>query len=206
MEILRRSVVVIICLFAPLYMSAQTLGTDEMAFSSSYKLETAGDYAKAILAIKEINGPESYETNLRLGWLNYLVKDYVSSKVHYEKCIQQMPYSIEAKFGLVYPLAALNSWDLVVSQYQNILKIDALNTTANYRLGLIYYNRKNYVEAIGYFEKVVNLYPFDYDSSLMLGWSKLLSGKANDAKLLFKKSLLIRPGDASANEGLAKIK
>lgn len=206
MEIVKRSLVVIICLCAPLLMSAQTLGIDEKAFSSSYTLETTGDYAKAILAIKEINAPESYEYNLRLGWLNYLAKDYVSSKAHYEKCIQQMPYSIEAKFGLVYPLAALNSWDLVIAQYQNILKIDAQNTTANYRLGLIYYNRKNYVESISYFEKVVNLFPFDYESSLMLGWSKLLSGKSNEAKLLFKKSLLIRPGDTSANEGLAKIK
>ena len=52
----------------------------------------------------------------------------------------------------------------------------------------------------------MNLYPFDYDANHMLAWSYLNMGKNNDAKLLFQVSLLIKPADASATAGLAKIK
>lgn len=44
---------------------------------------------------------------------------------------------------------------------------------AGYWLGVIYYNRKDYINANKLFEKVVNLYPLDYDSGIMLAWTKL---------------------------------
>ena len=48
----------------------------------------------------------------------------------------------------------------------------------------------------------VNLYPFDYDSVIMLAWTNFQLNKFREAKVLFNKSLLIRPGDESALEGL----
>jgi Tfp pilus assembly protein PilF len=71
---------------------------------------------------------------------------------------------------------------------------------------MIYYGRKDYQTAQKYFERVVNLYPFDYDGVVMLGWSFLQIGKMREAKVLFTKTLLIRPDDVSALEGLALIK
>ncbi|MFX4439369.1 tetratricopeptide repeat protein, partial [Acinetobacter baumannii] len=89
---------------------------------------------------------------------------------------------------------------------EDILKIDAQNVTANYWAGVMQYNRKKYEQAARHFEKVVNLYPFDYDSNHMLAWTYLNLGKNNDAKTLFNKALLIRPADSSSLEGLSKIK
>jgi hypothetical protein len=40
----------------------------------------------------------------------------------------------------------------------------------------------------------------------MLAWTFLNLGRTAEAKVLFKKALLNRPGDASATEGLSKIK
>jgi len=81
-----------------------------------------------------------------------------------------------------------------------------MNTTANYRLGLIAYGRQDYETALKYFSKVLNLYPFDYDTALMTGWSLLKTGKLREAKIMFQKTLLIKPNDSSALEGLAMIR
>jgi len=52
---------------------------------------------------------------------------------------------------------------------------------------------------------VVNLYPFAYDSVILLAWINLQMKDYRKAKVLFNKSLLIRPGNKSALEGLELI-
>lgn len=73
-------------------------------------------------------------------------------------------------------------------------------------MGSIYYNRGKYDKARVYLEKVVNLYPFDYDSLLLLAWTKLNLGQYGEARALFQTVLLNRPNDESALSGLSKIK
>ncbi|HSA04943.1 MAG TPA: tetratricopeptide repeat protein, partial [Tenuifilaceae bacterium] len=68
------------------------------------------------------------------------------------------------------------------------------------------YERKDYKQAYTYFEKVVNLYPWDHDSVLMFAWTNYMLGKTREAKILFHKALLYNPDDASAKEGLGLIK
>ena len=117
-----------------------------------------------------------------------------------------MPYSIEARLGFVYPASSMGNWDQVISKYLEILKIDPANYTANYRLGLIYYTRKEYNPAFKYFEKLVNMFPFDYDALHMFAWTNYQMGKLREAKVLFNKTLMNKPGDASASEGLGLIR
>lgn len=185
---------------------AQTDVVQQKAFSASYVAESKYNYTEAISQINNVYVEQNYDMNLRLGWLYYLNKNYTSSIKHYEKATIAKPYAIEAKFGLIKPLAALESWDKVIKQYEAILNIDPQNTLANYYLGYAYYNRKQYELAVKHFEKVVNLYPFDYDNSIMLAWAYFRLGKNNEAKLLFNKVLLMSPNDASALEGLSSIK
>lgn len=75
-----------------------------------------------------------------------------------------------------------------------------------YRLGMVHYNRKEWLQAIRHFQKVVDLYPFDYDGLLMLAWTNLQLGKTREAKVLFNKVLLYSPGDKSALEGLELLR
>ena len=91
-------------------------------------------------------------------------------------------------------------------QYGKILEIDPKNTLANYRIGMIYYGSEDYSLALKYFEKVVNLYPFDYDGTIMYAWTNFKLGKLREAEILFKKALLIKPGNESAKEGLQLVK
>ncbi|MCF8461454.1 MAG: tetratricopeptide repeat protein [Flavobacteriales bacterium] len=176
------------------------------AFKKSYANETKGDLPAAIKDLKAVYGEGTYDLNLRLGWLYYSAGLHTESMAYYKKSIDLMPASVEAKFGYVYPAAAVGNWDQVVIQYENILRIDAKNSQAHYRLGLIYYNRAELDKALQHFQVGSNLYPFDYDFTLMLAWTSLKMGKMREAKVLFNKVLLISPDDASAMEGLSLIK
>ena len=200
--------IMLIATFAMLVngVMSQSQTAIQNAFSRSYESEQAKKYTQAINDLKPIYKADSYFVNIRMGWLYYLAKQYTESIKYYNTAISLKPYAIEARFGCVKPLSAIESWNSVRAHYLQILKIDPQNTVANYWLGVIYYNRKDYSNALKNFEKVVNLYPLDYDSIVMLAWTKLNVGKLSEAKLLFNQALVIRPGDSSASEGLKLIK
>lgn len=178
----------------------------QTAFEQSYIHERSGNYKNAIQSLVGAYQPKSYECNLRLGYLSYMAGNFAEALTYYKVAIQLMPYAIEPKIGYVNPAVALGKWDDVILQYNAILKIDPKNTGINYKLGLIYYNRKKYTQAYSLFERVVNLYPFDYDGLIMYAWTNYKLGKLAQAKILFKKVLLLSPNDKSALEGLSLIK
>jgi tetratricopeptide (TPR) repeat protein len=189
-----------------LFSSAQYSDRILKTFEQSYALEKTGDFRKAINLLKEVYQEDSYEINLRLGWLNYNAGLFDDSKVNYRKALAVLPYSEEAKFGIILPLSARGEWDEVIRYYNQILANNPGNTVALYRLGLIYYNRKDYIQAARNIQKVVDLYPFDYDGLLLMAWINLQLGKSREARVLFNKVLLYSPGDASALEGLGLLK
>ena len=206
MGILKKSIIGISTMLLSLFVTAQEEAKLQAAFKESYTQESVRNFTGAIATLAKLYDEKSYELNLRIGWLYYLNKDYPQSQSYYQKAVALRPYAIEAKLGLAQPLAALQSLDKLLQVYEDILKIDPQHSTTNYWTGVIYYNRRKYEQAAKNFEKVVNLYPFDYDGNHMLAWTYLNMGKSNDAKILFNKALLIRPGDASCLEGLSKIK
>ena len=185
---------------------AQSQAVMQAAYVKSYESEKAGAYATAINDMKAIYNTKDYTANIRLGWLSYLAKQYTEAIRYYNTAIGLKPYAIEARFGCVKPLSAIESWEKVKNNYLKILEIDPQNTVANYWLGLMYYNAKDYTSAQKLFEKVVNLYPLDYDSTIMLAWSKLNLGKQTEARLLFNEALILRPNDSSALTGLKLLK
>ena len=75
----------------------------------------------------------------------------------------------------------------------------------NYRLGLIYYDRRDFKKTFQYVEKVVTLYPFEHDSAILFAWINLKMSDFRKAEILFNKSLLISPGNESALAGLKFI-
>lgn len=206
MEILKRTMITAVIMLSAFFVQSQSQSELQKAFTDSYTQEYNKKYPEAIASLTKVYNADNYELNLRLGWLHYSNKNYVQSENFYQLAVKQKPYSIEAKLGLVKPLSAVESLDKVLQQYDDILKVDAQNYTANYWAGVIQYNRKKYEAASKLFEKIVNLYPFDYDGNHMLAWTYLNMGKNNDAKILFNKALLNRPADASSLEGLSKIK
>jgi tetratricopeptide (TPR) repeat protein len=185
---------------------AQNNGNLQQIFKQSYTLETSGEYSDAIAKLKAIYDEDSYEINLRLGWLTYLSGNFTESLPYYRKCVQLRPLSIEARLGIVLPLSSIGNWTEVELHYRQILENDPANSLVNYRMGLLHYGREDYQGAFQYFELVVNHYPFDYDGAIMLAWTNFKLGKYREAKVLFNKVLLMQPDDESALEGLGLIK
>lgn len=188
------------------HLSAQDYTKLEAAFEKSYEYENIGEYQKAVSELKNVYQEDSYELNLRLGWLLYSSGSFTESSAYYQKAVNLKPFSVEARLGYVLPVSSLGNWSVVKAEYIKILEIDPMNSVVNYRMGLMAYNMKDYATALKYFEKVVNMYPFDYDSVLMFAWTNLQLGKLREAKVLFQKVLLMKPGDDSANDGLKLVK
>lgn len=176
------------------------------AFKESYEWENEGNYKEAIKKLTQVYQANGYEINLRLGWLHYQSGQLDESVDYYNRAINLKPYAIEPKLGMAYPLSVQGKWDEIIGLYQKILQTDPQNSLVNYRLGLIYYNRGNFDRADPYLEKVVNLYPFDYDGLILSAWNKLALQKSREARILFQKVLMNNPGDESALEGLKLIK
>ena len=207
MELLKKMTMVLCAVsMMAVQVIAQSSDEEQKAFKASYTVEYKGDYAGAITALQTGYRADGYESNLRMGWLNYKAKNYAKSMEYYQKAIDGKKYSVEARLGYITAANANKSYDKAYNMYEQILKIDPYNSTANYWVGVYYYNAKKYDIAAKYFELIVNMYPFDYDANHMLAWTDLSLGKMADAKELFKKALLNRPGDASATDGLSKCK
>ena len=207
MEILKKGISIFILLILANVAYSQSNNDDLVeAFSKSYSYERKSDFSASMDALKNVYDESSYEINLRLGWLNYNAGLFDESIIYYNKAQKLKPYSEEARFGLILPLSALGKWDNVIKTYDEILSVNPNSTTALYRLGLVYYGRKEYSTANTLFKKVVDLYPFGYDGLLMLAWTSYFMGNNNQAKVLFNKVNLFNPGDQSAKEGLSLIK
>lgn len=176
------------------------------AFKLSYEFESLKNYEAAINNINALYSETSYEINLRLGWLHYLSGKYKESISYYQKASVIMPAATEPKWGMISPYTKLENWNEIEKVYLSILKIDTKNITANYNLGLIYYYRKDYMNAKKYFDVSLNLSPFGYNNMLMSAWTNYYLGNKNEASVLFNKVLLYSPNDRSAFDGLSLIK
>jgi len=176
------------------------------AFEQSYALEKSRNFKGAVNTLTAIYEADSYEINLRLGWLQYNTGQFDDAKRYYRKALSLMPFSEEARFGLILPLAARGELQEVAVIYQQIISLNPGNTIALYQLGLIYYNKREWSQAAKHFQKLVDLYPFEHDGLLMLAWTNLQLGKTREARVLFNKVLLRSPNDASALEGLGLLK
>lgn len=180
-----------------------------LAFKSSIEKESIAQYSDAILELINIYDKHSdeYIINLRLGWLYYINQDYENSVKYYKKAfLLSSNESIESLLGLTYPYSAEEKWDDVEKIYQDILDKDENNFTANLRLGQIYLNTENYLNAKVYLSKAIAQYPGDYEANLYMAWTYYYLGDKTSAYDLFINVLTLYPGNQSAAEGLKLLK
>lgn len=201
-------IITIIMLFFVVNLSSQTTDEKVKSFNESVKHETNKNIDKAIESLKSIldKNKDNYLINLRLGWLYYQKKDYSKSKEFYLNAIRINPESIDAKLGLTLPLSAKNEWDRIMEQYFEILKKDAMNYTANLRLGQIFLQNADYKNAKKYLEVAYDSYPSYYEPNLSLGWTYYYLGIRDKAKILLTQALMLNEGDSLAEEGLKLLR
>ncbi|MBI2281610.1 MAG: tetratricopeptide repeat protein [Bacteroidetes bacterium] len=175
-------------------INAQDVFNNKLAaFSTSYEKEYTQNYDEAIKPLENIYSKDDYEINLRLGWLYYSKGDHNKSVAFYKKAVVLKPSSVEAKLALVNPLSYLGNWDEIVTTYEELLKVDPKNYTVNYRLSMIWYNRKKYAQALIYIKTIQPLYPFDYEANLLAGKINIALGNITDAKSALQKAIIYNP-------------
>jgi tetratricopeptide (TPR) repeat protein len=175
-------------------------------FERSYALEKEKRYTEAMNALQMLNMPNDYAVNLRLGWLAHHAAQYAQAITYYRTSQRLNPKATEPLWGLLLPLNAQENWAEAEKVYVSILALDPKNSSANYHLGLIYYYREDYAQAKKFLDVSLELAPFDYYSMLMSAWTRLFLGQTEEAAQLFDRVLLNTPDDASAKEGLARIR
>lgn len=194
-----------ILLLVQVSLFASTENNQKEAFIKSLSLEKETKYAEAAKVLEKSYEEADYTHNLRLGWLFYKAEDYEKSKKYYEKSIEIMPYSVEAKLAATVPYSVLGQWNTVIRLYKEILNIDTKNATVLYNLGLIFYNRGNFKESFTYTEELSNLYPTQYKAISLHAWNCIKLGKMREAKVLFHRLLLLYPQDETTLEGIRTI-
>ena len=177
-----------------------------LTFAQSIEHEKKSEFLPAIETMKTLSDSTSYEVVLRLGWLNYKAGFSQKALSYYKKAIESKPTAIEPRYGFGFPSYFLADFPSLIEQDKKILEIDPNNKTINGNLGSIFFYKKEYTLALPYFEKVVNLYPFDYDNNLYLAWTYLYLGRSGEAEKYFNVVLLYSPKDKSAQDGLTAIK
>jgi len=193
-------------LAALLFMQFSFAQTEQSnAFKESYKFEYSKDFNNAIDMLDKVYKANSYEINLRLGWLTYLNADYSKSQAYYKTAIKLQPKSIEAKLGYVYPTSAMQNWEDIIKIYNDVLAIDDSNYTVNYRMSVIYFLRKDFGKANSYAKKVKSLYPFDYKINVLLGKINIGLGKIDTAKVYLNSALLNSPTSKIVLDLLKKL-
>jgi tetratricopeptide (TPR) repeat protein len=175
------------------------------AFNKSYAYEANKDYKNAIASLELLNLQNSYEVNLRLGWLLYLNGNYTKSVLHYKRAIELQPKSVEARMGLAYPVYAMGNMEELIKNYTEILEIDPMHYTVNTRMATIFWERKQYEQALSYVQKFLDLYPFDYTSNLIAAKIYVALGKIVEAKKCYNTCLLYSPSDADVLAALKKL-
>ncbi len=201
--IISSSIIVIIFVVYSVLAFEQKNDPKISAFNKSLAYETEKNYDAAIRELLNVYDSDrnNYLLNLRLGWLYYNFGLNSESLTYYQNASKILPNSIEAKIGLTLPLSKLEKWDEVRKIYEEILKIDPQNYTANLRLGQYYLFRGKYQEANKYLSVSFNNYPSDYESNLSFGWTQYYIGNRKRAKELFFNTLMLSPNDSLATIG-----
>ena len=203
MEILKTSIISLMILSGSMAYSQTNL---QKSFNESYVFESEKKYDNAINSINQAKTDNCYECYYRLGWLYYSAGKNAESASNYLIASKLMPAATEPLWGLVNVYLKTEKWIELEKTYLSILKLDATNSTANYRIGLIYYYRKDYVNAKKYFDVSLNQYPTDVDFLVMSAWTNYFLGNIPASKVLFTKVILLQPTNNSAEEGLKLVK
>ncbi len=174
-------------------------------FSTTYYYESKLDYNNAILTFYQFYDRNSYEMNMRLGWLNYLKGDMQTSIIYYKIALENEPSSIQAHWGLILPYTELKLWEEVRKELLKILELDPINYSANYRLALSYYYMGDYKRSENYLNIIFKLYPFDYDITSLLGYINIKKGEINEARKYFTIALKYNPSNEEIRNTLNSL-
>jgi tetratricopeptide (TPR) repeat protein len=172
------------------------------AFAKSYSAFYSADYGKAMRELQLVYDKNSYEVNIRLAYLNYLAGLNQEAMNFYSIAEALNMKALEPLFGYINPAVAFGQADEVKKHYMRILEIDQQNTEANFAMGKISMQNRDYAAAKNYLVKLLKLYPLSYNGLVLLASCQLELKENAEAKNTLKKILLLSPTDKGTQEAL----
>lgn len=178
----------------------------QKAYHKSFNYEQIEDYENAIRTLSPVLDayPNGYTVNLRLGWLYYFLGRYANSIEHYQKAVQIVPTSIEAKNGLMLPLLAQNKYTETASTAYQVVSVDHYNYYGNMRLAYSLRMQKKYDQAEQILNKMLAVYPTDITFLTELALVKYNQGNTERAGNLMWDVLTLDPENETAKSYFSK--
>ncbi len=120
-----------------------------------------------------------------------------------ESAVKLPSATVKTKQMLAALYERLNMPDRAASQYEDYLTDAPNDSSALLSAGTLYYNRREYDQAIAYLKKAHSLMPQNFESAYMLGDSYLKQGKVQEATDAFLEARRIKSKDVRVLESLA---
>ncbi len=144
-------------------------------------------YKEAINLYKETDFEKlSAEELFYLGLSFNNLRETIKASKYFEKAAELAADNKGYRIQLARTLSQLGKTDEAIKNYQTVIESDSTNVTALYELGLIYFDNRNYTDAIGIFNRLVTLNSNDFLSSYYLGYSMMLSTNPELAETAIK--------------------
>ncbi|MDA1015490.1 MAG: tetratricopeptide repeat protein [Planctomycetota bacterium] len=188
-----------IVLFHVTTACGQTVSEDQelVAYARSFDLEATGKFDEAIAAVLQTRQAD-VTYHVRLGWLNYLKKDFAASESFYRQAISQAPDSIQPKIGLTLPLIEQKKYADVQSLTMQIIRKNPTNYYANLRLAFVLRMQGHAEKAEMVNDYMLALHPADVKFRLERGLTYIALSRYSEAERDFRLSLRLEPKNATA--------
>ena len=123
------------------------------------------DESLKILFLYEKINKDDVELNYSIGSIYLIQKKYLLAKERFNFCIKKNNSYFYAHNGLGLVYYAINKVEEALEIFNNIIKIEPTFSEPYFNLGLIFYHKKrNFLSAIFFFKKAIELNPNYYDA------------------------------------------
>jgi tetratricopeptide (TPR) repeat protein len=116
-----------------------------------------------------------------------LAKDYTTAISFIQKALESKSNYVDAAFLLSQIQVEQGNIDQAIESIKAAIVIDQANPTLDFQLGLLYYNKDRFNDAVVYFEKAIMLSPEFSNARYFLGLSYYKNNRTADAIAIFEQ-------------------
>ncbi|WP_300589719.1 tetratricopeptide repeat protein [uncultured Brachyspira sp.] len=208
------AIIVFICVFITLWLIVKKLLFSKLSIKTSdidkvNKFISEGKNDMALLKLKDILSKDS--AGIKRAKIHSMIGDcyanmgeYSFAIVEYRHAIDDGDKSPDTILSLAKALSEIERKEEALAQYLTLFKIDEYKLTASIKIGIIYYENRQYDMAIKYFDEALDIQPNNSDALKYRAFCFVNIGKFNDAITSMTNMHEKTPDDSSLNYNLAK--
>ncbi|MFA7543297.1 MAG: tetratricopeptide repeat protein [Candidatus Cloacimonadaceae bacterium] len=168
-------IIILIILWGSIYAQAS-----EMA--ESYLQESKGNYELALQSMQRLKAKEPSDAfyQIRIAWLEYLLGQYDASLESYLAALQLKEH-LDARIGVINCLLALGRYQELLGKVDTLLVAHPENQILLAKGAYAAYLAKDYRKAAEYYQKIIDISPWDMESRGYLVNNLFLAGKEVEA-------------------------